>query len=58
LDPALLARFKATKRDLDSIYEDLKAIEETKKEGMEELKELEQRIANIRLDQMKRSHAV
>jgi len=30
--------------------EDLKAIEQTQKEGMEELKELGQRIANMHLD--------
>jgi len=50
LDSELRARLNASKRDLDVMDEDLKAIEQTQKEGMEELKKLGQRIANVHLD--------
>jgi hypothetical protein len=50
LDPVLLERLKATNRDLDVIDEYLKAIEEKKKENMAELRQLEHRIVNMRLD--------
>lgn len=46
LGPALLDRLTASMRNLD---QDLKAIETAQREGIEELKELGQRVENIRL---------
>jgi hypothetical protein len=48
--PAFLARLRATMRDLENMDQDLKAIETAQREGADELKELGQRVENIRLE--------
>ena len=49
LGPAFLDRLTASMRNLENMDQDLKAIETAQSEGIEELKELGQRVENIRL---------
>jgi len=50
LGPAFLDRLKASMRNLENMDQGLKEIETAQREGMEELRELGQRVENIRLE--------
>jgi hypothetical protein len=50
LGPAFLDRLQASMTNLENMDQDLKSIEKAQREGMEELKELGQRVENIHLE--------